>query len=90
MSDQPAHTAAMIVAVIAGFYAAVQQPATARFNDITRALDWSGPVLAPLSMLYAAAITLAVMAIVYALLCETWRRLDAHRQAGGSHSGPSS
>jgi hypothetical protein len=75
MTEHPAQTAAMVVAVIAGFYAAVQQPATARFNDITRALDWSGPVLAPLSMLYAAAITLLVMAFVYGVAHLLWRRL---------------
>jgi hypothetical protein len=75
MTEHPAQTAAMVVAVIAGFYAAVQQPATAQFNDITRALDWSGPVLAPLSMLYAASITLIVMALAYGVAHLLWRRL---------------
>ncbi len=75
MTEHPAQTVAMIVAVIAGFYAAVQQPATDQFNDITRALDWSGPILAPLSMLYATGITLLVMTFAYGVAHLLWQRL---------------
>ena len=73
MTDQLAHTASIVVAVIAGFFAAAEQPATAQFDDITRALNWSGPLLGPLSMLYAAAITLVVMALAYSLAYLVWR-----------------
>lgn len=90
MIERPAHTASLVAAVLAGFVSSIRQPATAQFEDITRALGWTGPLLAPLAMLYSSAITLAAMALAYALLRETWRRLNIHRQAGGSHSGPSS
>ncbi len=90
MLDRHAHTASLIVAAFAGFMTAVREPATAQFEQLTRALDLTGPLLAPLSMLYATAITLAVMAVAYALLSLLWQHLAHWRQAGGSHSGPSS
>ena len=90
MLDRPAHTASLVVTVLVGFVTSVHAPATAQFGNITRALDWSGPLLGPLSMLYASAITLAVMAATYLLLCLIWQRLRGSRQAGGSHNGPSS
>ena len=90
MIDRPAHIASLLIAVVTGFAASVQAPATAQFESITRTLELTGPVLSPLSLLYDSAITLAVMAVTYVLLCLLWQRLADSRQAGGSHSGPSS
>ena len=53
------------LAVVAGFWAAIDAPATHQFEQTMRALDLTGPVLSPLSLLTDAAMTLVVMAAVY-------------------------
>ena len=90
MIDRPAHSVSLIVAMLAGLAAAVEAPATAQFQQLTRALELSGAVLSPLSLLYHSGVTLVVMAVSYVLLCAVWQRLAGSRQAGGSQSGPSS
>ena len=49
MIDRPAHVASLVIAVTSGFAASLQAPATAQFEDLTRALGLTGPLLSPLS-----------------------------------------
>ena len=53
------------------------------FEQLTRALDITGPLislLSMLSMLYNVATTLAVMAVAYALVCLMWQYIASRRR----------
>ena len=59
------HWSAVILAAIAGLWFAVNEPATIVFERSARALNITGPILIPTSLLFAAAATLLSLVVVY-------------------------
>jgi hypothetical protein len=69
------HYVSMSGAILVGFWSAVNSPATHQFELLMRALGWTGPVLAPLGMLYGVGVTVISMAAVYGLSMTAFARL---------------
>jgi hypothetical protein len=75
MPARTPHYVSLSVAILVGFWSAVSSPATHQFELLMRALGWTGPVLAPLGMLYGVAVTLIAMAVVYSVSMTVFERL---------------
>ena len=65
MTERLPHYISVFATVLVGFRVASTAPATHQFEQAMRALDITGQVLSPLSLLYDSAVTLIAMAVVY-------------------------
>ena len=61
------HWPALIFAVLAGLWFAANEPATIVFERGARALNLTGPILMPASLLFSAAATLVALLVAYAV-----------------------
>ena len=82
MPERTPHYLSLAAALLAGFWAALDAPATRPFEQTMRALDITGQVLAPLSLLSNSLATLLVMALVYVALTEAFARAGFGRDDG--------
>ncbi len=75
MPDRAPHYISLAVAVLAGFWAALEAPATRLFEQTMRSLGITGQVLGPLDLLSDSIATLLVMAMAYVALTEVLARV---------------
>lgn len=75
MPERAPHYLSLGVAILAGFWTAINAPATRLFEQTVRALDLTGQVLSPLSLLSDSIATLVAMALVYFALTEGLARV---------------
>lgn len=68
MPERAPHYVSLSVAILAGFWAALNAPATSIFEQTMRSLDVTGQVLSPLALLTDSVATLIAMAAVYFVL----------------------
>ncbi len=61
------HWPALIFAVLAGLWFAANEPATIVFERGARALNVTGPILVPASLLFSTAATLLALLVAYAI-----------------------
>ncbi len=59
------HWAALLLAALAGLWVAANEPATMVFERGARALNVTGPILVPTSLLFSAAATLLALLVAY-------------------------
>lgn len=74
MPERAPHYLSLGVAILAGFWAALNAPATRLFEQTMRTLDITGQVLSPLSLLSDSIATLITMGVVYFALTEVLAR----------------
>lgn len=82
MPERAPHYVSLSVAILAGFWAALEAPATRLFEQTMRSLDITGQVLGPLDLLSDSIATLVVMALVYVASTEVMARLGFTSEAG--------
>lgn len=75
MPDRAPHYVSLAASVLAGFWAALEAPATRLFEQTMRSLDITGQVLGPLDLLSDSIATLLVMALAYVALTEVLARV---------------
>lgn len=61
------HWSALIFAALAGLWFALNEPATIVFERGARALNITGPILIPTSLLFSAAATLLALVVAYGI-----------------------
>ncbi len=59
------HWSALVLAALAGLWVAATEPATIVFERGARALNVTGPILVPTSLLFSAAATLLALLVAY-------------------------
>ncbi len=69
------HYVSLGLAILAGFWSAVNAPATHQFELTMRALGWTGTILSPLSLLYDSTVTLLALGAVYVIVMAIFARL---------------
>lgn len=62
------HWLALILAALAGLWFAANEPATIVFERGARALNITGPILVPTSLLFSAAATLLALLVAYGIV----------------------
>lgn len=62
------HWAALVLAALAGLWVAANEPATIVFERGARALNITGPILVPTSLLFSAAATLLALLVAYGIV----------------------
>ncbi len=61
------HWSAVLAAALAGLWVAVNEPYTIVFERGARALNVTGPILVPTSLLFSAAATLLALLVAYGI-----------------------